>query len=203
MLTLTGPGGVGKTRLTLALAAELEEKFHDGVCWVPLASLTDPAGVVPAVAASAGLHPMDSSKLIEEIADQIGRRTMLLVFDNCSHVVATVGQVCAALLESCPNLSVLASSRELLRVEGESVYVVPALALPHDEDQLESSAAVRLFIDRATARGYDLDGQIDQVARVVRRLEGMPLAIELAAARTNVMTVEELASELETLVHAS
>ena len=78
------------------------------------------------------------------------------------------------------------------------MYVVPALALPHDEDQLESSAAVRLFVERATARGYDTDGQIDQVARVVRRLEGMPLAIELAAARTNVMTIEELASELET-----
>jgi predicted ATPase/DNA-binding XRE family transcriptional regulator len=198
LLTLTGPGGVGKTRLTLALASELEDSFHDGVCWVPLASLSDPSGVIPAVAASAGLHPMDTSRLVETIAEQIGRRHMLLVLDNCSHVVATVGQVCAALLEYCPNLSVLASSRELLRVPGESVYVVPALALPHDEDQLESSAAVRLFVERATARGYELDGQFDQVARVVRRLEGMPLAIELAAARTNVMTVEELATELET-----
>ncbi|WP_433168319.1 ATP-binding protein [Kribbella sp. CA-247076] len=198
LLTLTGPGGVGKTRLTVALAAELEDSFQDGVCWVPLASLTDPAGVVPAVAAATGLHPMDNARLVEAIAEQIGRRTMLLVFDNCSHVVATVGQICAALLEYCPNLSILASSRELLRVPGESVYVVPALALPHDEDNLEASAAVRLFVDRATARGYDVDGQLDQVARVVRRLEGMPLAIELAAARTNVMTIEELASELET-----
>ncbi|WP_233711929.1 ATP-binding protein [Kribbella turkmenica] len=198
LLTLTGPGGVGKTRLTLALAAELEDSFQDGVCWIPLASLTDPSGVAPAVAAATGLHPMDTAGLVEVIAEQIGRRTMLLVFDNCSHVVATVGQVCAALLEYCPNLSVLASSRELLRVPGESVYVVPALALPHDEDNLEASAAVRLFVDRATARGYDVDGQLDQVARVVRRLEGMPLAIELAAARTNVMTIEELASELET-----
>lgn len=198
LLTLTGPGGVGKTRLTLGLAAQLEDSFADGVCWIPLASLSDPAGVVPAVAASIGMHPLDNAGLVETIAEQIGRRTMLLVFDNCSHVVATVGQVCAALLEYCPNLSVLASSRELLRVQGESVYVVPALALPHDEDQLESSAAVRLFVERAAARGYDVDGQLDQVARVVRRLEGMPLAIELAAARTNVMTIEELASELET-----
>ncbi|MFI7060841.1 ATP-binding protein [Kribbella sp. NPDC050124] len=198
LLTLTGPGGVGKTRLTLGLAAELEDSFADGVCWVPLASLTDPAGVVPAVADSTGLHPLDNARLVETIAELIGRRTMLLVFDNCSHVVATVGQVCAALLEYCPNLSVLASSREILRVPGESVYVVPALALPHDEDQLEASAAVRLFVERAAARGYDVDGQLDQVARVVRRLEGMPLAIELAAARTNVMTIEELASELET-----
>ncbi|GAB2657938.1 hypothetical protein GCM10009743_37680 [Kribbella swartbergensis] len=197
LLTLTGPGGVGKTRLTQALASELEDSFQDGVCWVPLASLTDPAGVVTAIAASIGVHPTDPARLVEEIAEQIGRRTMLLVFDNCSHVVATVGQVCAALLESCPNLAILASSRELLRVQGESVYVVPALALPHDEDQLESSAAVRLFVERATARGYDVGEQLDQVARVVRRLEGMPLAIELAAARTNVMTIEELADELE------
>jgi predicted ATPase/DNA-binding XRE family transcriptional regulator len=198
LLTLTGPGGVGKTRLTMALANELTDNFQDGVCWVPLAALTDPAAVVPAVAAATGLHFVESNRLVEEIAEQIGRSHMLLVFDNCSHVVATVGQICAALLEYCPNLSILASSRELLRVPGESVYVVPALALPHDEDQLESAAAVRLFVERAIARGYDPAGQIDQVARVVRRLEGMPLAIELAAARTNVMTIEELVSELET-----
>jgi len=198
LLTLTGPGGVGKTRLTVALAGQLADTFPDGVCWVPLAALTDPAAVVPTAAASIGLHPLESTRLVEEIAEQIGRSHMLLVFDNCSHVVATVGQVAAALLEHCPNLSILASSRELLRVPGESVYVVPALALPHDEDRLESSAAVRLFVERATARGYDPTGQLDQVARVVRRLEGMPLAIELAAARTNVMTIEELATELET-----
>ncbi|MEV4262088.1 tetratricopeptide repeat protein [Kribbella sp. NPDC049584] len=198
LLTLTGPGGVGKTRLTLALANEVADSFQDGVCWVQLAALTDPAGVVPAVAASAGLHPLESTRLVEEIAEQIGRSAMLLVFDNCSHVVATVGQISAALLEYCPNLSILASSRELLRLPGESVYVVPALSLPHDEDQLETSQAVRLFVERATARGYDTTGQLDQIARVVRRLEGMPLAIELAAARTNVMTIEELASELET-----
>jgi len=198
LLTLTGPGGVGKTRLTLALAGELEERFHDGVCWVPLVTISDPAAVVQSIAAATGLHPLERGRVVEEIAEQIGRKSMLLVLDNCDHLVTTVGQICAALLEYCPNLSILASSRELLRVQGERVYVVPALALPHDEDQPESSAAVRLFVERASARGYDLDGQIDQVARVVRRLEGMPLAIELAAARTNVMTIEELATELET-----
>ncbi len=197
LLTLTGPGGVGKTRLTLAVTGEVADKFADGVCWVPLAALTDPADVVPAVAASLGLHPLKGTRLVDVIAGRIGRSTMLLVFDNCSHVVATVGQICAALLEACPNLSILASSRELLRVPGESVYVVPSLGLPHDPDQLESSAAVKLFVERATARGYDPTGELDQVARVVRRLEGMPLAIELAAARTNVMTTEELADELE------
>ncbi|WP_337926532.1 ATP-binding protein [Kribbella sandramycini] len=196
LLTLTGPGGVGKTRLTMALATELASDYPDGVAWVPLDSLTDAAAVAPEVAASIGLA--DSGRLIEEIAEQIGQRSMLLVFDNCSHVVAAVGQVCAALLEACPNLAILASSRELLRVAGESVYVVPSLVLPPDEDQAETSAAVRLFVERATARGYDPTGQLEQVTRVVRRLEGMPLAIELAAARTNVMTIEELAGELET-----
>jgi predicted ATPase/DNA-binding XRE family transcriptional regulator len=198
LLTLTGPGGVGKTRLTLAVAGEVADSFQDGVCWVPLAALTDPAAVVPAVAESIGLRPLESTRLIEEIAEQIGRSAMLLVLDNCSHVVAQVGQVSAALLERCPNLSILASSRELLRLAGESVYVVPALSLPYDEQNLESSEAVRLFVERATARGYELGGELEQVARVVRRLEGMPLAIELAAARTNVMTIAELAAELET-----
>ena len=198
LLTLTGPGGVGKTRLTLALAGRVADNFPDGVCWVPLASVTDSAAVAPTAATSIGMHLLESTRLVEEIAEQIGRSTMLLVFDNCSHQVATVGRICSTLLEYCPNLSILASSRELLRLPGESVYVVPALSLPHAEDQLASSEAVRLFVERATARGYDPTGQLDQVARVVRRLEGMPLAIELAAARMNVMTIEELATELET-----
>jgi predicted ATPase/DNA-binding XRE family transcriptional regulator len=198
LLTLTGPGGVGKTRLTLALASQVADNFPDGVCWVPLAAVTDSAAVAPTVAGSIGMHLLESTRLVEEIAEQIGRSTMLLVFDNCSHQVATVGQICSTLLEYCPNLSILASSRELLRLPGESVYVVPALSLPHDEDQLTSSEAVRLFVERATARGCDPTGQLDQVARVVRRLEGMPLAIELAAARMNVMTIEELATELDT-----
>ncbi|MEU8223200.1 tetratricopeptide repeat protein [Kribbella sp. NPDC048915] len=202
LLTLTGPGGIGKTRLTIALAGEVADMFPDGVCWVPLASVTDPAAVAPTVASSIGLHLLESTRLVEEIAEQIGRSTTLLVLDNCSHQVTTVGEICAILLEHCPNLSILASSRELLRLPGETVYVVPALSLPHDHDhdvrdQAMSSDAVRLFVERASARGYDPTGQLEQVARVVRRLEGMPLAIELAAARMNVMTVEELASELE------
>ncbi|MFG1908101.1 ATP-binding protein [Kribbella sp. NPDC048928] len=194
LLTLTGPGGVGKTRLMQAVTGEVADNFQDGICWVPLAPLTDPETVVPAVAAALGLQ----TGRVEDIAEQIGRSAMLLALDNCSHVLVPVEQVCATLLEHCPNLSIVASSRELLRLTGESVYVVPSLSLPHDQDHLETSEAVRLFVERATARGYDPAGQLDQVARVVRRLEGMPLAIELAAARTNVMTIEELADELET-----
>nr|WP_275402644.1 tetratricopeptide repeat protein [Streptomyces sp. SID13031] len=198
LMTLSGPGGVGKTRLALAVAAEVAHRFEDGVCWVPLAPVSDPAAVASAVAASTGLHPLDGARLIQEIGRQIGRRNVLLVLDNCEHVVADTATICSALLEYCPNLSILASSRELLRIAGESVYVVQPLALPETNDELDTSPAVKLFVDRATARGHQPVEQREQVARVVRRLEGMPLAIELAAARTNVLTVEELAAELET-----
>lgn len=197
LLTLSGPGGVGKTRLALAVAGGVAPQFDDGICWVPLAPVSDPAAVAVTIAASTGLHPLDSGRLVEEIAAQVGTRSLLLVLDNCEHVVADVALICATLLERCPNLSVLASSRELMRVPGESVFVVPPLALPATEDQLENSPAVKLFVDRATARGHAPAEQMEQVAQVVRRLEGMPLAIELAAARTNVLTVEELAAELE------
>jgi predicted ATPase len=201
LLTLTGPGGVGKTRLTLATAEQVADRFGDEVCWVPLASLADDAAVPSTVAAAIGLHPLDPGRLTQEIIGEIGRRRLLLVLDNCEHVVAEVASLCAALLESCPNLSVLASSRELLRLPGESVYVVPPLPLPDQggaDDQLEASPAVKLFVDRAAARGHEPTDQLEQVARVVRRLEGMPLAIELAAARTSVLTVTELGAELET-----
>jgi predicted ATPase len=197
LLTLSGPGGVGKTQLALAIARGVAHKFADGACWVPLAPVSDPGAVAPAIAAATGLHPLDGARVVEEIAAQIGKRSLLVVLDNCEHVVADAARITAELLESCPNLSVLASSRELMRVPGESVYVVPPLAVPETDEQLDTSPAVRLFVDRATARGHEPSDQIEHVARVVRRLEGMPLAIELAAARTNVLTVEELAVELE------
>ena len=197
LLTLSGPAGVGKTRLALAVTTLVSHRFEDGVCWVPLAPVSDPAAVTPVIAAAIGLHPLDGGRLVEEIAEQIGRRSLLLVLDNCVHVLAGATGVVSTLLERCPDLTVLATSRELMRVPGESVYVVPPLALPDDDEPLETSPAVRLFVDRATARGYPPTGHLDQVARVVSRLEGIPLAIELAAARTNVLTVEELAVELE------
>jgi predicted ATPase/DNA-binding XRE family transcriptional regulator len=200
LLTLTGPGGVGKTRLALAVAAGVAPRFDDGVCWVPLGPLSNSSAVASTIAAATGLHPLDGARLVEAIAVHIGRRHLLLVLDNCEHVLVDAALVCTALLENCPNLSILASSRELLRVPGETVYVVPPLAVPDSDwsqEQREESPAVRLFVDRATARGQEFPAQFEQVARVVRRLEGMPLAIELAAARTSVLTVEELASELE------
>lgn len=200
LLTLTGSGGVGKTRLALAVCDAVAQRFDDGVCWVSLSPVRDGSAVAPAIAAAMGLHPLDSGRLVAEVAEHIGSRQVLLSLDNCEHVLADAARICASLLEICPNLAVLTTTRELLHVPGESVYAVPPLALPDvdwPDDQLEASPAVRLFVDRATARGHEPDGGFEQVARVVRRLEGIPLAIELAATRTNVLTVKELAAELD------
>jgi predicted ATPase/DNA-binding XRE family transcriptional regulator len=201
LLTLTGPAGVGKTRLALAVAEAVADRFADGVCWVPLAPLLNPSAVAATIASATGLQlPPDGHRVVQEIVERIGQRHLLLVLDSCDHAVVETAAVCVALREACPNLSVLASSRELLRVPGETVYLVPPLGLPEthwSDEQLEASPAVRLFVDRATARGHRPTDQLEQVARVVRRLEGVPLAIELAAARINVLTVAELAAELE------
>lgn len=197
LLTLTGPGGIGKTRLALATARAVAPSFDEGVCWIPLASLSN---VVAAIGAALGQPPLEGDRALEEAADHIGRRSLLLVLDNCEHVLPDVAKVCVALLERCPKVAVLATSRELLRVPGETVHLVPPLGLPRDdwpEERLSESAAVQLFVDRAAARGQVGLDRVEQVARVVRRLEGMPLAIELAAARTNVLTMEELATELD------
>ncbi|MFC0625082.1 ATP-binding protein [Kribbella deserti] len=197
LLTLTGPGGIGKTRLALATAAAVAARFEEGVCWIPLASLTN---VVAAIGAALGLPPLEGERAIEEAAEHLSRRNLLLVLDNCEHLLTEVALAGATLLECCPNVSILATSRELLRIPGETVHVVPPLALPRQdwpEERLADSPAVQLFLERAAARGQPGLDRFSQVARVVRRLEGMPLAIELAAARTNVLTVDELASELE------
>jgi len=197
LLTLTGPGGVGKTRLGLATARAIGHRFEDGVCWVPLASMNR---VVAAIGAALGLPPPAAERGIGEAAEQIGRRHLLIVLDNCEHLLSDAAAACSALLEACPQVTILATSRELLRVPGETVHEVPPLALPDagwPEDRMAAAPAVRLFVDRATARGHGHVDRLEQVARVVRRLEGMPLAIELAAARTNVLTVTELAAELE------
>jgi len=111
LLTLTGPGGVGKTQLALALGGEVADRFEDGVCWVPLAPISDLGGVAPAIAASTGLHPLDGTRLVEEITEQIGRRNLLLVLDNCEHVVAGVADLVGTLVSLTAELRVLTTSR--------------------------------------------------------------------------------------------
>ena len=198
MLTLTGPGGVGKTRLALAGSVAAAPELGGAIAWVPLASVGDAAGVAPAVAAALGVRATGAASA-DQIVDAIGTQRVLIVLDNCEHVVAATAELAAELLARCPGVRLLATSRELLKVPGEQVMAVPALSVPAGRSRPDrlGAAAIELFVRRSEDRGTRLgDDVLPAVAEIVRRLDGLPLAIELAAARTNVLTVEQIASEL-------
>jgi len=201
LLTLTGPGGIGKTRLAAALAQASADRLGAMACWVSLEPVVAGSSVASTTAAALGLRPMPGADPLDLIATSIASRRTLIVLDNCEHVIEESAAMTAALLGRCPELRVLATSRELLGVAGEAVQVVRPLALPPPDtpaERLVGSPAVRLFLARAAARGVDsIDDAMPEVAHVVRRLDGMPLAIELAAARLNVLTVRQLARELD------
>jgi predicted ATPase/DNA-binding SARP family transcriptional activator len=204
LLTLTGPGGCGKTRLALELAARREEGFDQGARLVELAPVEDPALVVGATATALGTQLRSERDPVEILAGQIGDAGMLLVLDNCEHLIEASAALAAGLLRLCPNLSVLATSRERLRIQGEVAWRVPSLSLPSDREGLqgaeaERSEAVRLFCRRAAdaSGSFDLsDANAAAVAEICRRLDGMPLALELAAARTSVLSAEQIAERL-------
>ena len=200
LLTLTGPGGVGKTRLALRVAEELEESFANGVALVELAPVRDPALVPSALAAALGVPDRGSRALLESLISALGERELLLVLDNCEHVLAAAPFV-ADLLRHCPRLRVLATSRAPLGLAGERLWVVAPLALPlEDEPGPDFGPAVRLFAARAQAVAPDFRLIEDNAATVVaicRHLDGLPLAIELAAARTRLLPPEALLSRLD------
>ena len=205
LITLTGPGGTGKTRLALQAAAELTDAFTDGVWLVELAAVADPAAVPRAAAAVLNVREQPKEPLATTLAEALGRRKILLLFDNCEHVIATAAELVDALLRSCPSLSVLSTSREPLGVTGETTYPVPSMAVPDIDhlpapEALPAYGAIRLFVDRATAvlPTFRLSaGNAAAVVQVCRRLDGIPLAVELAAARVKVLSVEEIAKRLD------
>ncbi|WP_162448906.1 tetratricopeptide repeat protein [Phytoactinopolyspora mesophila] len=188
VLTLTGPGGVGKTRMATEVAAAMRASFPDGVHWVSLSPSSNEPAVTAAIAAALGLNiPRDSGRL-DLLAEHIGARRMMVVLDNCEHVVDVAATLCVTLLRRCPALSILATSRELLRVPGEVIQPVPPLARPH---------AARLFITRAGSHGVDPpEENLAHIDAICERLDGLPLAIELAAARVRILTIEQIADEL-------
>jgi predicted ATPase/class 3 adenylate cyclase len=205
LLTLTGPGGCGKTRLALQVAAELIDEYADGVWLVELAGLIEPALVPHSVATALHLREGPDRTVHAAMRQYLETRELLLVLDNCEHVVAACAEMAEALVRSCPRLRILATSREPLGVGGEIVWRVPPLSLPGPQGEpsvrsLLQYEAIRLFVERTTAvqPGFPLTPQnASAVATVCRQLDGLPLAIELAAARTRALSVEQIAARLD------
>ncbi len=199
---MCGAPGVGKTRLALELAAGRRRAGLD-VAWVPLSQIADPALLVPGLAGALGVQEQPGRELAATVAAHLQQAPVLVVFDNCEHMIDPCAKLVAALLESCPDLTVLATSREILGVGGEKVWPVPALSVPPAEvDDLEKvagSEAVLLFAQRAVEAqpGFQLTAEvIPVVAGICRSLDGIALAIELAAARVAMLTPAEIAGRL-------
>jgi predicted ATPase/DNA-binding CsgD family transcriptional regulator len=205
LLTLTGPGGSGKTRLALRLAGDLLEHYPDGVWLVELAPVTDPAGVSPTVAAAAHIGDRAGRPTVDTISESLRSRHLLLVLDNCEHLIAACADLADALLRSCPLLTILATSREGLNVPGEALMPVPPLGLPEGDrvpplEELSGFEAISLFVDRCASSqpAFALtDENAAYVVRICRRLDGVPLALELAAARVRVLSVVQVAQRLD------
>lgn len=205
LLTLTGPGGCGKTRLAVVAAGRLTGAFGDGARMVELAFLADPAHVPRAVARVLGVREEAGRTLAGKISDHLGGRDLLLVLDNCEHLIGASASLAESLLRSCPNLRVLATSREVLGITGEVARDVPPLALPDlrrltDVESLTRYDAARLFVERARAVNPSFtltERNAADVARVCYRLDGIPLALELAAARAKVLSAEQISARLD------
>jgi predicted ATPase/DNA-binding XRE family transcriptional regulator len=204
LLTLTGIGGVGKTRLALAAAYEAEGHFPDGVAFVALAPLRDPALVVPTIARSLGLREDQGQSAADALLAHLREKRMLLVLDNFEHLLEAAAEV-AHLIEACPSLVVLATSRAPLRVRGEHEYPVPPLALPlsiHNptEEEVLRTPSGRLFVERAQAVSPSIaltTENAPSVAAICWRLAGLPLALELAAAKVRLLEPQALLSRLD------
>jgi predicted ATPase len=205
LLTLTGTGGCGKTRLALRVAEGLLERYPDGVWFVELAPLTNPDLVPQEVARAMGLVADPAQPILAGLVGYLRGKHLLLVLDNCEHLVEACSHLVDTLLRACPRVRILATSREILGVAGEDAWRVPSLEVPPaagspSPDQLSRYEAVELFATRARALDPNFvltAQQAPAVIEIVRRLDGIPLAIELAAARVKVLSVERIAARLD------
>jgi predicted ATPase/DNA-binding SARP family transcriptional activator len=205
LVTLTGSGGMGKTRLSVQVGREMLEKYPDGVWMVELASLADSELVVQTVARTLGMSLGAGVQALLSLEDFLESKHLLLILDNCEHLIEACARLADALLKACPYLHILASSREALGIDGEASYRVPPLSLPDPQnlppfEALEQYEAVSLFVDRSATASPEF--QLTQenapaVAQICQRLEGIPLALELAAARAKVLRMEEIALRLD------
>jgi predicted ATPase/class 3 adenylate cyclase/DNA-binding CsgD family transcriptional regulator len=205
LLTLTGAGGCGKTRLALQCAAEVTDRFVDGVWFCDFAPVGDGELVPAAVASTLGVSEEPGRPLAETIASHLAGKRALLIADNCEHVIAAAADITDSLLRTCPDVFVLATSREPLRIEGEVAWRVPSLSLPEAQDPvaietLAAYDAVRLFVDRAlrVRPNFSITNEnAPAVTQICQRLEGIPLAIELASAVVRMMPPEQIAAGLD------
>jgi predicted ATPase len=203
VVTLTGPGGIGKTTLALKVARRIVGAFPDGVWLIELASLSDPHLVPSAVAGALGLRPASNIISAEAVARAIGGRRLLLVLDNCEHVIDAAATLAEVFVRLCPRVTVLATSRERFRIEGECAYRVMPLGVPAidqvEPDQILAHSAPELFIARARELGSDFSlfpENLPTIAAICRHLDGIPLAIEFAAARAATLGIEFVAAGL-------
>ncbi|HEY2507544.1 MAG TPA: adenylate/guanylate cyclase domain-containing protein [Streptosporangiaceae bacterium] len=203
LVTLVAAGGAGKTRLAMQAAAELLDDTDDGVWLVELAAVTDAEAVPASIAAALGIVMQPGRPALDTLADALAPQRALIVLDNCEHLIDACAKTADAILRRCSRMHLLATSREPLGIDGEVIYWVPSLSLPADDDLAsmpEASDAVALFIDRARQHGVELalgapTGPL--IASICRRLDGMPLAIELAAARLHALSVGDLRDRLD------
>lgn len=202
LVTLSGPGGCGKTRLAMEVATDLVRDFSDGVWLVQLAAISDPALLTQAIADVLGVREEASKTLAQSLAQFLAERELLLVMDNCEHLVDDCAGLSRWMLERAPKLRILATSREPFHVQGEAIWAVRPLAIPSigpspDPAEVSSFESVRLFLERAADAGAGLvltSANVKQVVSICRSLDGIPLAIELAAARLNAMSLADLAA---------
>ena len=209
LLTLTGPGGTGKTRLALQAAAEIIEQFPDGICWVELAPVTNPTLTAQTVAKALGFQENPIRPVLEHLADYLRDKHLLLILDNCEHLLQNCADLADYVLRACQYVHILASSREPLGIDGENIVRVSSLQLPAAQliseqstslSELAQAEAVRLFVDRACAvqANFELtQANVFDVLHICQRLDGIPLAIELAAARVRSLTPEQLIKRLD------
>ena len=205
LVTLTGAGGTGKTRLALEVAGRVLGIFPDGIWLVELGPLTDPAIVTQNVANVLGMQLASNPQALSFLEDYLQNKYLLLLLDNCEHLIEACARLAYSLLKACPRLVILATSREALGIEGETFYSVPPLAFP-DANELpspgkqEEYAAIRLFVERAEAvsPSFQINAEnTPAIIKICQRLDGIPLAIELAAARVKILHVGEIAERLD------